>query len=220
MVAAATSADPDLQRVLQHVLHCWPSSKPEVASELRTYFNVQAELSVAGVDCCLRRGSRDFAALTTSGTCSRRTSRHQLHEVQVPCCDLVARVRTPLTILPLSLAEQPETSSPVKARVQFQQLRMSEQHDRRHRAKFPTIQAGDMVRIRLPRRKHKLTPVYSEPLTKRPAIQSGLQTASNGTFDGVCITDRRCRIVRRHHFRFHRKSVHRASIHLLTLIRT
>jgi len=54
----ATSADPDLQRVLQHVLHGWPSSKPEVASELRTYFNVHAELSVAGVGRCLLRGSR------------------------------------------------------------------------------------------------------------------------------------------------------------------
>jgi len=48
MVAAATSADPDLQRLLQHVLHGWPSSKSEVASALRTYFNVQAELSLAG----------------------------------------------------------------------------------------------------------------------------------------------------------------------------
>jgi len=35
------------QWVLQHVLHGWPSFKPEVASELRSYFNVQAELSVA-----------------------------------------------------------------------------------------------------------------------------------------------------------------------------
>jgi len=33
MVVAATSANPDLQRVLQHVLHDWPSAKPEVASE-------------------------------------------------------------------------------------------------------------------------------------------------------------------------------------------
>jgi len=43
--------------MLQHVLHGWPSSKPEVASELHTYFNVQAELSVAGSGCCLLRGS-------------------------------------------------------------------------------------------------------------------------------------------------------------------
>ena len=58
MVAAATSADPDLQRVLQHVLHGWPSSKPEVASELRPFFDVQAELSVTGSGRCLLRGSR------------------------------------------------------------------------------------------------------------------------------------------------------------------
>ena len=56
-------------------------------------------------------------------------------------------VRTPLIILPLSSAVQPETSSSVTQRVRFQQLRMSEQHDQRHRAKLPTIQAGDMVRI-------------------------------------------------------------------------
>ena len=43
-------------------------------------------------------------------------------------------VRTPLTILPLSAAVQPETGSSVTARVRFQQRRMSEQHDRRHRA--------------------------------------------------------------------------------------
>ena len=61
-------------------------------------------------------------------------------------------VRTPLTILPLSSAVQPETSSSVTQRVRFQQLRMSEQHDQRHRAKLPTIQAGDMMRIRLPNR--------------------------------------------------------------------
>ena len=42
MVAAAMSANPNLRRVLQHVLHGWPSSKPEVASELRTFFDVYA----------------------------------------------------------------------------------------------------------------------------------------------------------------------------------
>ena len=44
MVADATSSDPDLQRVLQYVLHGWPSSRPEVEPELWTFSDVQAEL--------------------------------------------------------------------------------------------------------------------------------------------------------------------------------
>jgi hypothetical protein len=57
-VADATSADPDLQRVLQHVVNGWPVSKHELASELRTFFDVQAELSVANLGICLLRVSR------------------------------------------------------------------------------------------------------------------------------------------------------------------
>jgi hypothetical protein len=79
-------------------------------------------------------------------------------------------VRTPLTILPLSSSVQPETSDPVTTRVQFQQTQMSKQHDRRYRAKRPTIQAGDMVRIRIPNPRHKLAPVYSEPLVVNKAV--------------------------------------------------
>ena len=58
MVSDATTSDPDLQRVLQYALHGWPSSKPEVAPELRKFFDVQSELSVTGSGHCLFRDSR------------------------------------------------------------------------------------------------------------------------------------------------------------------
>jgi len=83
----------DLQRVLQHVLHGWPSSKPNVASEIQTYFKVQAELSLAGVGRCLLRGSRVIIP-----TSLRRQLLELAHEgypgisrMKSKCCDLVTR---------------------------------------------------------------------------------------------------------------------------------
>jgi len=47
MVAAATAADKDLIAVMQYVSNGWPSSKTDVASDIRVY-NFRTELSVVG----------------------------------------------------------------------------------------------------------------------------------------------------------------------------
>ena len=79
MVDDATSSDPDLQRVLQYVLHGWPSSKLEDASELWTFFDVQSEpvldavffeaavlsFQLRCVDSCWYLHTRDIRASVT-----------------------------------------------------------------------------------------------------------------------------------------------------------
>jgi len=80
----------------------------------------------------LRKGLADgqeFITAVRHTLAAYRTTPQGTTGVTLASLMLSFPVRTPLTILPLSLAEQPETNSPVKACVQFQQLRMSEQHD-------------------------------------------------------------------------------------------
>lgn len=57
MVATTTSANLDLKRVLQHVLHDWPSTR-QVSIQICGPFEMQAELLVAGLGRRLNRGSR------------------------------------------------------------------------------------------------------------------------------------------------------------------
>lgn len=74
-------------------------------------------------------------------------------------------VRTPLSVL--SPSGSFSTSSTrivgVEKRVRFQQQQAAKAHDLRTRAVHTQLVAGDWVRIRLPRRRHKLAPAYSEP---------------------------------------------------------
>jgi len=190
---------------------------PQTNSEVERFNRVMKD----GLRTCLADGQSSSPPFVNT-LAAYRTTRQGTTGVTPGSLKLSFPFCTPLTILSLSLVEQSETSSPVKARVQFQQLRMSEQHDRRYRAKFPTIQAGDMVRIRLPRRKHTLALVFYEPLAVSKAAGN-----TNWLTNGQRWNVRRC--LRHRHtlqnssstpLRFHRESVHRASIHLLTLIWT
>jgi hypothetical protein len=66
--------------------------------------------------------------------------------------------------VPVSSAGRPTTSTAaVETRVRFQQQKAARAHDRRTRATPTLLTAGDWVRIRLPKRGHKLAPVYTEP---------------------------------------------------------
>ena len=95
-----------------------------------------------------------------------RTTPHATTGVSPASLMLAFSVRTPLSMLStLSSASRSVTrTAAVEKRVRFQQQRAAQAHDRRTRATPSPLAAGDWVRIRLPRRSHKLAPTYSEPL--------------------------------------------------------
>ena len=78
--------------------------------------------------------------------------------------------RTPLTLLQQARSTLPLPSSQldqaqhVAKRVRFLQNKSVAAHDHRRRAAPTRIVQGDYVRIRQPRRGHKLAPVYSAPI--------------------------------------------------------
>lgn len=51
----------------------------------------------------------------------------------------------------------------VRKHVQLKQEQMSARHDTAHRAKFTPLSPGDLVRIKLPTKEHKLAMTFSEP---------------------------------------------------------
>ncbi|HSN22592.1 MAG TPA: hypothetical protein VLS45_00230, partial [Methylomicrobium sp.] len=96
-----------------------------------------------------------------------RTTAHSTTGVSPASLMLTFSVRTPISVLsPVTSAGRSTTfrlTDVVEKRVRFQQKQAARAHDRRTRAAPTLLTAGDWVRIRLPRRGHKLAPVYSEP---------------------------------------------------------
>jgi hypothetical protein len=94
-----------------------------------------------------------------------RMTAHSTTAVSPASLMLTLSVRTPLSVLsPVTSAGRSSTSTAVvEKRVRLQQQQAARAHDHRTRATPTLLTAGDSVRIRLPKRGHKLAPVYSEP---------------------------------------------------------
>lgn len=118
-----------------------------------------------GIKAALVEG-RSFKEGVRQTLFAYRTTAHATTGVSPASLMLAFSVRTPLSMLStLSSAGRSVTrTAAVEKRVQFQQQRAAQAHDRRTRATLSPLSAGDWVRIRLPRRSHKLAPTYSEPL--------------------------------------------------------
>ena len=128
---------------------------------------------------------KDFQTAIRQTLATYRTTPHSMTGVTPASLMLAFPVRTPLTLLqqsvdrrmtsPMSAHDRPVTTpststlpnqstpSVIAARVRFKQQQLADHHDRKYRAKLSTVKAGDLVRIKLPNRSHKLAPVYSEP---------------------------------------------------------
>jgi len=95
-----------------------------------------------------------------------------------------------------SLSVTSQSSQSVRSKVSVAQRRMSDDHDRRHRAKLPLIKSGDFVRIKLPIVSHKLTSIRNL-LSKSLATQFGFRTVSVGMCDDACFVSQYSRNLRR-----------------------
>ena len=117
-----------------------------------------------GIKAALAEG-KSFKEGVRQTLAAYRTMAHNTTGVSPASLMLAFPVRTPLSILkPNGSISTPATSTVAfEKRVRFQQQRAAKAHDRRTRATPPSLHAGDWVRIRLPRRSHKLAPMYSEP---------------------------------------------------------
>jgi hypothetical protein len=118
-----------------------------------------------GLKAGLSEGKKFKTALRQVVAAYRMTA-HARTEVSPASLMLAFSVQTPLSGLtqPTSETKQPTTEqTSIKQRVQYQQKKMAEYHDRRTRATPTKMQPGDEVRILLPRRSHKLAASYSEP---------------------------------------------------------
>jgi hypothetical protein len=119
-----------------------------------------------GIKAALAEG-KSFRDGVRQTLAAYRTTAHSTTGVSPASLMLTFSVRTPLSVLsPVTSAGKSTTSGPtavVEKRVRFQQQQAARAHDRRTRATPTLLTAGDWVRIRLPRRGHKLAPVYSEP---------------------------------------------------------
>jgi hypothetical protein len=117
-----------------------------------------------GVKAALAEG-KSFKDGVRQTLAAYRTTTHATTGATPASLMLAFPVRTPLSVLsPSNSAGTSATrAAAVENRVRFQQQRAARDHDRRTRATPTSIVAGDWVRIRLPRRSHKLAPTYSEP---------------------------------------------------------
>jgi hypothetical protein len=141
---------------------------PQANAEVERFNRVMKEGLRAGL-----ADGQSFMASVRHTLAAYRTTPQATTGVTPASLMLSFPVRTPLTLLPQSVQVPPpaspsgsqssSTSPPIAPRVRFRQQSMSIQHDRRHRSKVSAISAGDMVRIRLPNRPHKLAPFFSEP---------------------------------------------------------
>jgi hypothetical protein len=91
---------------------------------------------------------------------------------------LAFKVITPLSLIGQGQSKSPSTSSVVE-RVRFKQAQMSGKYDSKMHASKTKIKAGDFVRLLLPRRNHKLAPVYSNPYKVR-RVAGNCVTLENG----------------------------------------
>ena len=156
-------------------------------------YNPQAQAEVERFNRVMKDGlktgladGKDFQTAIRQTLATYRTTPHCTTGVTPASLMLAFSVRTPLTLLqqsadrlmtsspsvpdrPVSTSSRssflPDQSTPSKiaARVRFKQQLAADYHDRKYRAKLSSVKAGDLVRIKLPNRSHKLAPVYSEP---------------------------------------------------------
>ena len=119
-----------------------------------------------GIKAALAEG-KSFRDGVRQTLAAYRTTAHSTTGVSPASLMLTFSVRTPISVLsPVTSAGRSTTfrlTDVVEKRVRFQQKQAARAHDRRTRAAPTLLTAGDWVRIRLPRRGHKLAPVYSEP---------------------------------------------------------
>lgn len=118
-----------------------------------------------------------------------RHSTHATTGVSPASLMLAFSARTPLSLLkPTDRPQVQPSSSPVgqpdrlravAKRVRFKQDQSAAAYDQRHRAAETRIVPGDLVRIRLPTRQHKLAPAYSEPRLVE-AVRGNCVVLSNG----------------------------------------
>lgn len=119
-----------------------------------------------GIKAALAEG-KSFRDGVRQTLAAYRTTAHSTTGVSPASLMLAFPVRTPLSVLSprgsvtANTPVAPKVS--VEKRVRFQQQRAAQAHDRRTRATPTPLAAGDWIRIRLPRRNHKLAPTYSEP---------------------------------------------------------
>jgi hypothetical protein len=147
----------------------------------------------------LRTGLADGKAFTTAvrqTLAAYRTTPCTTTGVTPASLMLSFPVRTPLSLLQQQAGVPVATSASaarqtVERRVEFNQKRMADQHDKRQNAKQPRFKAGDVIRVKLPNRPHKLSPAYSEPF---PVVRAAGNTVwlANGQRWNV----RRCILVR------------------------
>ena len=107
---------------------------------------------------------RSFMTSLRQTLATYRVTPHSTTNVTPSSSMLALSVRTPLSMLarPKSSASRPSVQAFRKA-VKFKQKAMAAYHDRRSHARPTAIRSGDLVRILLPRRSHKLAQSYSEP---------------------------------------------------------
>lgn len=96
---------------------------------------------------------------------------------------IVSQPSSPSSCSVRSRATSPAPSRPsakaLRRAVRGKQAAMAADHDRRVHARPTSIVPGDLVRIRLPRRSHKLAQSYSELLTVK-SVKGNYATLQNG----------------------------------------
>jgi hypothetical protein len=154
-------------------------------------YNPQAQAEVERFNRVMKDGlktgladGKDFQTAIRQTLATYRTTPHCTTGVTPASLMLAFPVRTPLTLLQQSAnrlmtssssipshpvksssksKSSPDPSTVIAARVRFKQQLSADYHDRKFRAKLSSVKAGDLVRIKLPTRSHKLAPTYSEP---------------------------------------------------------
>jgi hypothetical protein len=113
-----------------------------------------------GVKVGLAEGLSFIASIRRTLATYRMTP-HSTTGVTPSSLMLAFKARTPLTIL--SADSQIQDGGSLRQRVEQKQRKMKQRHDRKFRARQTIIEPGDLVRIMLPRRSHKLAAKYSNP---------------------------------------------------------
>ena len=131
---------------------------PQSNSEAERFNRVLKE----GIRVSLAEG-RSFSTGVRQTVATYRMTNHSTTGVSSADLMLAFKPRTPLSMLQSNCSPATKQSVSVSKRVQFQQAKSAADHDKRTRAVSSCIKAGDYVRIRLPRRSHKLAAVYSVP---------------------------------------------------------
>lgn len=161
----------------QHgIRHCRTSLYAPQANGAVERFN---RVIKEGIKANMAEG-RSFMTSLRQTLATYRVTPHSTTNVTPSSLMLAFSVRTPLSMLarPKSSASRPSVQALRKA-VKFKQEAMATDHDRRSHARPTAIRSGDLVRILLPRRSHKLAQSYSEPSTVK-SFKGNCVTLQNG----------------------------------------